>query len=97
MVRDTIDVQLLQEERVLILKYGYPFEQIKAALLKASDNDVIVTVPMNTYELGYLIADLCRSLNHEEVPRTDLDFIIELIERLEYAESTGDGMLDILY
>jgi hypothetical protein len=97
MARDTIDVQLLQEERTLILKHGYPFEQIKTALRQAPDDHAFVTVAMPTFELRQLIGDLCRSLNHDEVPRSDFDPVSELIDRLEYTERTGDGVLDIFY
>lgn len=97
MARRTIKVQLLPEERQLILKYGYPFERIEAALLKVADSARIEIVPMDEFELGQLIGDLCRSFNHDEVPRRFQDEIIELTDRLEHAEATGDGMLDILY
>jgi hypothetical protein len=97
MARDTIDVQLLQEERALILKYGYPFEKIKSALRQSPDDHIFVTVAMPTFELNKLIGDLCRSVNHDEVPRSDFDAVNELIDRLEFTERTGDGVLDIFY
>ncbi len=32
MVSETIDIQLTPEERTLLMRYGYPFEQIEQAL-----------------------------------------------------------------
>ena len=37
MDRDTIDMQLTPEERSLLLRYGYPFDQIRNALSVSFD------------------------------------------------------------
>lgn len=86
-------VQLLPEERELILKYGYPFERLAKALRRWSGSDAIKRISISDYELEMLIGELSRSINHGEAGG-DEDLLIELCERLEYAERYGD--LDIL-
>ena len=88
-------VQLLPEERALILKYGYPFDRLAKALRRWSGSDAIKRISMSDYELEMLIGELSRSINHGEAG-SDEDALIELCGRLEYAERYGDGDLDIL-
>lgn len=96
MTSATINVQLVREDRDLILKYGYPFEQIKASLREFPAGHDYATIPMPRFELKHLIGDLCRSLNHDEIEPAHMQTVIELIDRLEYIEETGDGDFDIL-
>ena len=62
----TIAIQLTPKERALILRYGYPFDQIKQALMDVSSSKRIETVLLDAFEVNQLIGDLCRSINHEE-------------------------------
>ena len=95
MARETIDMQLTPEERSLLLRYGYPFDQIKQALKACDASDDIEIVPMDRIELGRLIGDVCRSINHMKSGRTQ-NQLLDLCDRLEAAETYGDGMLDTL-
>jgi len=63
MDRDIIEIQLAPEERSLLLRHGYPFEKIEHALKACDTSREIETVPMDVFELGQLIGDLCRSIN----------------------------------
>ena len=47
------------------------------------------------FELEHLIGDVCRSINHMKSGATQ-NQLLELCDRLEYAEESGDGMLDTL-
>ena len=58
MEREVIEVPLTAEERALILRYGYPFDRIKAALTSRSDSREIEIVPLDAFELERLIGDL---------------------------------------
>ena len=89
-------IQLMPEERELILKYGYPFDRLAKSLRRHVSSEAIKTISMSAYELEMLIGELSRSFNHGECHR-DEDAVIELCDRLEYAEKYGDGELDILY
>ncbi len=95
MARETIDIQLTPEERALLLRYGYPFEQIEQALKACASSLEIEIVPMDRFELGQLIGDVCYSINHKTNGATQ-NQLLELCDRLEYAEASGDGMLDTL-
>jgi hypothetical protein len=91
MEREVIDVQLTPEERALIFQHGYPFERIERALAACDDAKIEVD-PLGPFELEWLIGDLSISIN--DMPAgTAQDQLLELCERLEYAERTGDGML----
>jgi hypothetical protein len=93
MDRNFIEVQLTPEERSLILRYGYPFEQIEQALKACQSSRQIEVIPMDPFELERLIGDLCSSINdlHEGALQSKL---LDLCDRLEAAEKYGDGMLE---
>ena len=95
MERDAIDVQLLPEERTLLLKYGYPFPRIKQALKKYESSDAVEIVPLDRFELGQMIGDLSYSIN-KRTSGILQEQLIHLCDRLEAAERYGDGMLDLL-
>jgi hypothetical protein len=78
-------VQLLREERDLILKYGYPFERLSKALRRWPSRDAIKRISMSDYELEMLIGELSRSINHSEAGKEE-DALIDLCDRLEYVE-----------
>ena len=95
MTRETIDIQLTPEERTLLLRYGYPFQRIEQALKACESSREIEIVPMDRFELGQLIGDVCRSINHMKNGATQ-NQLLDLCDRLEAAEAYGDGMLDTL-
>ena len=92
-----IDIQLTPRERSLILRYGYPFDQIKQTLLAVKSSKRIETVSFDEFEVDLLIGDLCRSINHEEGGLRIQAELDELCTRIEYAQKTGDGDLDALW
>lgn len=92
MSNDMIDIELTPEERTLLLQYGYPFEQIKLALLAHEQDDCIAIVPMKSFYLEKLIGDLCYSINRMKNGSLQ-DRLLELCDRLESAERYGEGML----
>lgn len=95
MAGQTIEIQLTAKERSLLLRYGYPFEQIEKALKGCESSRKIEIVPLDSCELKWLIGDLCYSINHRTSGATQSQ-LLKLCDRLEYAEKYGDGMLDIL-
>ena len=92
-----IDIEFTPRERALILRYGYPFDQIKAALLAVRSSKRVETVSLDEHEVDRLIGDLCRSINHEEGGLRVQAQLDELCSRIEYAQRTGDGELDALW
>jgi hypothetical protein len=95
MAREMIEIQLTADERSLLLRYGYPFEQIEHALKACKASHDIELVPMDRFELEHLIGDVCRSINHM-TGGAKQDQLLDLCDRLEAAERYGDGMLDVL-
>lgn len=88
MPREMIEIQLTPDERSLLLRYGYPFEQIEQALKACEASPDIEIVPMDRCELEHLIGDVCRSINHMNGGATQ-DQLLELCDRLEAAEQYG--------
>jgi len=56
MHRDVIEMELTHEERTLLLRYGYPFDRIRAALEACQASMRIETVPLDAFELNQLMA-----------------------------------------
>ena len=81
--RESVDVELSQEERALILQYGYPFPRIKDAVSAMDGNSSVETVALDRFDLKKLVGDLIISIKESEDHdlRTRLD---ELCERLEF-------------
>jgi hypothetical protein len=92
-----IDMELTPRERALILRYGYPFDQIKRALLAVSSSKRVEAVSLDEYEVDLLIGDLCRSINHEKGGLRIQAELDELCTRIEYAQRTGDGDLEAFW
>ena len=95
MARETIDLQLTHQERMLLMRYGYPFECLEQALKACESSRDIEIVPMDSYELEHLIGDVCRSIKQMKSGATQ-NQLLDLCDRLEAAERYGDGMLDTL-
>ena len=95
MANRTIDIELTPKERALILRYGYPFDRIKKALVAVASSKEVETVSLDAYEVDLLIGDLCRSINHEEGGLAVQSQLDELCDRIEYARQTGDGELEM--
>lgn len=63
--------------------------------MKAVANSrAIEIVPVDRFELERLIGDLCRSINDMKAG-TLQDQLLDLCDRLEAAERSGDGLLDM--
>lgn len=86
-----ITIELLPYEREALLKWDCTPE-VRSQLESFASSDNVETITVALYVVGWLSSDL----THAIVKRgcRDLD-VIELCERLEYIEQTGDGRLDI--
>ena len=91
--RDVIEIQLTPEERSLILRHGYPFDQIEQGLKACESSRDIETIPMDLFELERLIGDLSISINDMNGGGLQ-GKLLDLCDRLEAAEKYGDGMLE---
>ncbi len=92
----TEKIQLTPADRELILKHGYPFDRLEKSLRRHSGSDDIKRIGMSEFELENLIGELSRSFTKGKLG-ADETAVLDLCERLEYAEKYGDGDLGILY
>ena len=88
-------IQLTPDERELILRHGYPFDRLSRALRRHSSSAAIRTISTDEHEPDIPISEPSRPFNHGQCGR-DEDAILALCDRLEYAQQTGDGDMDIL-
>jgi len=94
---DAIEIQLLPDERKLLLEYGYPFENEEKQLqAMVKSKEIIETLVISRPYLRTMIGDLSYSVNKKTKGRVQAE-LNELCERLEYAEAWGDGELDIMW
>jgi hypothetical protein len=93
MPRDSIQLELLPHERAALRKWNFApavYDQLEAC----ASSDAIETITISRVDLNWLASDL----THVIVKRgcRDAD-VIDLSERLDYVEQTGDGSLEGWY
>jgi hypothetical protein len=93
MNRKIIELELTPEDRILILRYGYPFEGIRKSLEACKASKATEIVPISPFELEQLIGDLSRSINDMNGGAVQ-NKLLDLCDRLEAADRYGDGRLD---
>ena len=91
---DAIEIELLPEERELLLQYGYPFPDAKAQLEQYVSNPGVEILTINRFYLNQMVGDLSYSINKRTKGKIQRA-LIELCDRLEIAERYGDGELDV--
>jgi len=91
---DAIEIELLPEERELLLQYGYPFPDAKAQLEQNVSNPDVEILTINRFYLNQMVGDLSYSINKRTKGKIQRA-LIELCDRLEIAERYGDGELDV--
>lgn len=58
---DILSLRLKKRERELLLKYGYPFEELQHQLERAAEEHGVLTISIERDDAGRLIADLVYS------------------------------------
>ena len=91
---EAIEIELLPEERELLLEYGYPFSDAKVQLEKCASSHHVEVLTISRFYLNQMIGDLSYSINKRTKGRIQRA-LIELCDRLEIAERYGDGELDV--
>lgn len=92
--KDAIEIELLPEERALLLEYGYPFPDAKSQLEQHSASDDVEVLTISRFYLNQMIGDLSHSINKRTTGHIQSS-LIQLCDRLEVAERYGDGELDV--
>ena len=91
---DVIEIELLPEERDLLLQYGYPFPDAKAQHKQCASSPDVEVLTISRFYLNQMIGDLSYSINKRTRGKIQRA-LIELCDRLEVAERYGDGELDV--
>ncbi len=91
---EALEIELLREERELLLKYGYPFNDARTQLEAAASSSDVEVLIISRFYLNQLIGDLSYSVNKRTKGKTQHD-LNELCDRLEIVERYGDGELDV--
>lgn len=93
MSREPIELELLPHERAALLKWNFTSE-VQDQLKALATSDDVQTITLSRVTLYFLASDL----NHVIVKRGCRDAnVIDLCERLDYVEQSGDGSLDSWY
>ena len=84
---DIKSVQLTQREVNLLLRYGYPFEEIEAQLQECKDRKGTHTLKISDFDLSHLIGDLvysAKKINDEDLLE-ELDAVCSVLENAEHS------------
>ncbi len=93
MARKSIKLELLAEERDVLLKWIF-IPEVRSQLEAFGSSKGIETINVTSTDLNWLVSDL----NHAIVKKGCRDQIaIDLAERLEQVEQSRDGRLDSWY
>jgi hypothetical protein len=89
-----IKVELLPHERAALLKGNFTIDEVCDQLKACASSPDVETITFTATDVRFLAGDL----NHAIVKRGCRDDdIIDLSERIDYIDETGDGSLDGWY
>lgn len=90
MRRQKIKLELLPAERRALLRWNFT-PDVRDQLEALASSDDVATIKVTPVEVNWLASDLTHAIVKK---RCRDEVVIELAERLEYVERTGDGSLD---
>ncbi len=93
MPRDPIPLELLPHERAALLKWNFT-PAVRDQLEACAASDDVETIPLSPVDLNGLASDLTHAIVKRGCRDAD---VIDLSERLDYVEQSGDGSLDGWY
>ena len=89
-----IRLELLPHERAALLKWNFTIDEVRAQLDACASSDDIETITMTSVDVHLLAADLTHAIVKQGCRDQD---VIELSERLDYVDDSGDGSFDGWY
>jgi hypothetical protein len=93
MARKNIQLQLLPEEREILLKWIF-IPEVRSQLEAIVSSDEVATITVTPTDVNWLASDL----THAIVKKGCRDSVaIDLSERLEFIERSRDGRLESWY
>ena len=93
MPRHSVKLELLPHERAALLKWNF-IPQMRDQLNACASSDQVETIRLSSVDLNWLASDLTHAIVKRGCRDAD---VIDLSERLDYVEQTGDGSLDAWY
>jgi len=90
MRRNEIELELLPHERAALLKWNATPE-VREQLEACASSEDIETIKIDSVDLRWLASDLTHAIVKRGCRDQD---VIDLSERLDYVEESGDGSLD---
>ncbi len=90
MASNKISIDLLPDERAVLRKWTFPFDDLASQLESFGSSQGIETITISPYFLELLIGDLTHAIVKRGCRDAD---VLELCDRLEYVEQSGDGTL----
>jgi hypothetical protein len=93
MPRGSIKLELLPHERAALLKWNFT-PRVRDQLEACASSDDVETITLSPVDLNWLASDLTHAIVKRGCRDAD---VIELSERLDYVEQSGNGSLDGCY
>lgn len=91
--RPQIQLELLPHERAALLKWNYTPE-VREQIEACASNQDVVTITLTPADIHWLAGDLTHAIVKRGCRDQD---VIELSDRLDYVDDSGDGSLDGWY
>ena len=88
-----IQLELLPHERSVLLKWNFT-PAVRDQLEACVSSSRIETIALSSVDIRWLASDLTHAIVKRDCHDED---VLELSERLDYVEQTGDGSLDAWY
>ena len=89
-----IRVELLPHERAVLLKGNFTLFEVLAQLQACASSEEVETITMSGADVHLLAGDLTHAIVKRGCRDQD---VIDLSERFDYIDDTGDGSLESWY
>jgi hypothetical protein len=89
-----IQLELLPHERAALLKGNFTIDEVRAQLEAYASSEDVETIKMTAIDVNWLASDLTHAIVKQGCRDQDL---IDLSERLDYVDESGNGSLDGWY
>jgi hypothetical protein len=89
-----IRLDLLPHERAALLKGNFTIDEVLAQLEACASSEDVETITMTGVDIHWLAGDLTHAIVKRGCRDQD---VMDLSERLDYVDDTGDGSLDGWY
>ena len=94
---NAIEIELLPEERRVLLKHSCPFKDARQQLAAmVNSRNPIETLVISEFYLSRLSVDLWKSLEQNEIKGKSRTIARQLLERLDFAQRWGYSEIDLM-